>query len=152
MDHTKIDNGEITPEFFGEPVQYLLTIPKEKPSGVRNKIPITLFLSKNGASSNLDVYVYSINDVSMVEETIACFYTNQYKSSTKAVYTSTLQACPDERLLDFARRVSQVISRKFQCPSFVGVSGPVGTEESVEYIKGVLEKLDNAYKSENNSD
>lgn len=64
MSFTKTFSTELHPG-FGDPFQVLITIPSEKPSLTeKNKIPITVFLSKTGPNTNFGCYIYSVIHVS----------------------------------------------------------------------------------------
>lgn len=64
MSKTQTVNQEITPSFIGDPIKISLTIPTAKPVlDGRNKVPITVHLSKTGGNARFGAYVYSIYDV-----------------------------------------------------------------------------------------
>lgn len=64
MSKTQTINQEITPSFIGDPIKISLTIPTAKPVlDGRNKVPITVHLSKTGGNARFGAYVYSIYDV-----------------------------------------------------------------------------------------
>ncbi len=60
MSFTRTFSTELDPN-FGEPFQILVTIPSQKPSQTeRNKVPITIFISKEGPNTQFGCYIYSI--------------------------------------------------------------------------------------------
>lgn len=101
-------NTELSPR-MGEPFQISATIPLEKPEpGKRNRVPITLHLSKRGVDVPLGCYVYTIPS---------------NKLDTVAPFHQTLLNNSREGLLDITKRLGGLITKKYQVPSYVSVSG-----------------------------
>ncbi|GMM36772.1 hypothetical protein DASC09_040970 [Saccharomycopsis crataegensis] len=120
---------EISPQFFGDPIKVSITYPSTPPSpSARNKVPITVFLSKTGGNTPLGAYVYSVYD---------------FKKNHQ-VYTTTLNSS-NEDTLDFTIRLSKLLSTRFQCPSYVSASGLISLEESTAYIKQVMDLIKEKY-------
>lgn len=60
MSITRTFTTELNPG-FGDPFQALITIPTTKPSSTgKNRVPITLFISKTGPNTQFGCYIYSI--------------------------------------------------------------------------------------------
>ncbi|ODV95918.1 hypothetical protein PACTADRAFT_33117 [Pachysolen tannophilus NRRL Y-2460] len=120
-----IVNKRVTPA-FGEPFQLNLGVPKffNSNQGGKNKIAITCFISRKGSNDELGAYIYSIID-----------------SRTLKVYQTILNNSSED-LLDLTKRLSLLITKKYKVPSYVSISGDIGVEESMIYIKEVLKNID----------
>ncbi|ODV61406.1 proteasome assembly chaperone 4 family protein ASCRUDRAFT_7641 [Ascoidea rubescens DSM 1968] len=120
---------------FSDPIHICLTIPSKRPTlSEKNKIPIIVFLSKTGGNSDFGCYIYSIPN----------FLLNRSNDKQNEI-VSTILNDSEENLLDITKRLSQLISKKFNCPSYVNVSGNIDIMESLGYIKTTIDFIDKKF-------
>lgn len=116
---------------FGDQFQGAITIPIEKPSNsTRNKIPITIHLSKVGPQTSLGCYVYTIPAPS--------------QNRTTPFYQTLLNNA-EETLVDMTKRVGGLITKKYNVPSYVSLSGPWELEDLIPVVKELVSTLESKW-------
>lgn len=111
---------------YGDEFQILISVPKQRPNDeTRNKIPITVHLSKTGADTELGCYVYSIYGRGEVYQ--------------------TLLNNSEETLVDLTKKVGGLISKKYNSPSYVSMSGYWSLEDLIPTIKEVFRFIEGSW-------
>ncbi|CDK25763.1 unnamed protein product [Kuraishia capsulata CBS 1993] len=125
---TKTVVDTVTPAFT-DPFQVILTTPtpehidRSSPEA-RNRVPITCHISQHGAEDSLGCLIYSIPD-----------------ARRKQIYQTILNNS-EEELLDATKRLSRLITSKYNVSSYVSISGNVAIDDSIVYIKRVIELIE----------
>lgn len=122
---TKTLADKIQP-IYGDEFQILISVPKQRPNNdTRNKIPITVHLSKTGAGTELGCYVYSIYGRGEVYQ--------------------TLLNNSEETLVDLTKKVGGLISKKYNSPSYVSMSGYWSLEDLIPTIKETFSFIEGSW-------
>lgn len=124
---TQTLTAKISP-VFGDEFEVAATLPHKRPSlRERNRIPISLHLSKVGNNAPLGCYVYTIVD-----------------SRTGKVY-QTLLNNSEEQLVDLTRKIGGLVSKKFSVPTYISMSGDWSLEDMVTTVKEVVKFVDESF-------
>ncbi|CCH46640.1 hypothetical protein BN7_6235 [Wickerhamomyces ciferrii] len=127
MSSTTTVSTELSPS-FGDPFQASITIPTKRPSTTeKNKIPITVFISKTGPDTPFGCYIYSI-----------------IHPKTSEVFQTILNNS-NEGLLDITKKLSNVLCKKFQSPTYVNVNGYFDLYDYLGVIKAITEFIEEKY-------
>lgn len=112
----------------GDKFQLAAILPLVKPTRESiNDIPITLHLSKVGADTPLGCYVYSI-----------------YDNKKKEVY-QTLLNNSEETLVDLTKKIGLLVSKKYEVPTYVSLSGSWSLEDLISTVKLIVDFIDESY-------
>ncbi|KAG7883314.1 hypothetical protein KL905_004680 [Ogataea polymorpha] len=123
----------LTPS-FGPSFEVVLTLPSSRPlTNVRNTLPITIHLSTEGSNTNLGCYVYSIVDT-------------RKQSSTPQVYQTLLNNA-SETLVELGKRIGQLVSKKYNVPSYVSLSGQFSHTEFIVVIQETLALMEEYWQN-----
>lgn len=112
---------------FGEEFQIAATLPLERPvKDGTNKIPISIFLSKVGTETALGCYVYTIAD-------------------KKGNSFQTLLNNSEETLVDITKKIGTLITKKFNVPSYVCVSGNWTLEDLIVTVQNTVKFIEDSF-------
>lgn len=104
------------------PIYIVATVPLlEKKT---RKSPISLHISKSGTNTPLGCYIYSI--------------TNPRTNQTHQSVLNNAQ----ETLVDMAKKIGLLVSKKYQVPTYVSVSGEWSFDELLPAVKSTVAFLD----------
>ncbi|ODV75036.1 uncharacterized protein CYBJADRAFT_172042 [Cyberlindnera jadinii NRRL Y-1542] len=120
---------------FAEDVQLLLNVPKHKPIlGHRNKVAISVFIAPPGtANVPIGCYIYGLYDIRRSQ-----------------VYQTTLNNS-QEPLFDMTKRISHVITKKYQCPTYVCCTGGIDPLAVLGIIKELITIINEQWTDEDNA-
>lgn len=128
MPETLSLNRTIEP-LIGSDFQLSVTMPCEKPQQEgRNTVPITLHLSRNGIDSDLGCYMYTIPS-----------------KRTESPFHQTLLNNAEEKLFDITKRMGGLISKKYNVPSYVSLSGAWELDDLIPAIREVTELIESQW-------
>lgn len=113
---------------FGSEFQLAATLPIERPDlNGKNRIPISIHLSKVGTNTELGCYVYTIID-----------------KRTEKVY-QTLLNNSEETLVDMTKKIGNLITKKFSVPSYVSLSGDWSLQDLMITVKETVKFIDESF-------
>lgn len=113
---------------FGEEFQIAAILPLERPNiNERNRIPITIHLSKLGINAILGCYVYTI-----------------IYSKTNKIY-QTLLNNSEETLVDMAKKIGNLLSKKFSVPTYVSLSGDWSLDDLIVTVKETIKFIEDSF-------
>lgn len=113
---------------IGDEFQLAAILPLEKPKPEQqNLIPITIHLSKAGTDTQLGCYVYSI-----------------YDKKNCNVY-QTLLNNSEEILVDLTKKIGILLSKKYEVPTYVSMSGSWKLDDLLATVKSLVEFIEQSY-------
>lgn len=124
---TQTLTAKISPP-FGDEFEVAAILPLERSSiKERNRIPISMHLSKVGNNTLLGCFVYTIID-----------------RRTGKVH-QTLLNNSEEQLVDMSRKISGLVSKKFLVPTYISMSGDWSLEDMVTTVREVVKFVDESF-------
>lgn len=124
---TQTITSKITPP-FGCEFQIAATLPTTKPDSSKiQRVPISVHLSKVGTNTTLGCYVYSI--------------VNQ----KNGMIHQTLLNNSEEVLVDMCKKIGRLISKKFNVPSYVSLSGFWSLEDLLTTVQSTVKFIEETY-------
>lgn len=113
---------------FGDEFQIAAILPLKRPNiNERNKIPISIYLSKVGNNTILGCYVYTII---------------HYKSNK--IY-QTLLNNSEETLVDMTKKIGNLLSKKFSVPTYVNLSGDWSLDDLIVTVRETVKFIDESF-------
>ncbi|OWB68235.1 hypothetical protein B5S33_g204 [[Candida] boidinii] len=123
---TKSVTATLTP-MFGEPFQVAVTLPTQRPAlDKRNSIPITCHISSNGCATEFGCCIYSISRHSKSGD------------EDKVEILQSVVNNSEDSLFDSTKRLSYLICKKFNCPTYLSVSGQLQIDDQMMVTKEVM--------------
>lgn len=124
---TQTLTAQINP-VFGEGFEVAAILPLERPkSKERNRIPISLHISKVGNKTVLGCYVYTIID-----------------AKTGKIY-QTLLNNSEEHLVDMSKKIGGLVAKKFSVPTYISMSGDWSLEDLISTAKEIIKFIDESF-------
>ncbi|GME69808.1 hypothetical protein B5S28_g4551 [[Candida] boidinii] len=123
---TKSVTATLTP-MFGEPFQVAVTLPSQKPAlDKRNSVPINCHISSNGCATEFGCCIYSIPRGSRSGD------------GDKIEILQSVVNNSEDSLFDSTKRLSYLICKKFNCPTYLSVSGQLQIDDQMMITKEVM--------------
>lgn len=123
---TKSVTATLTP-MFGEPFQVAVTLPAQKPAlDKRNSVPINCHISSNGGATEFGCCIYSIPRGSKLGD------------GDKIEILQSVVNNSEDSLFDSTKRLSYLICKKFNCPTYLSVSGQLQIDDQMMITKEVM--------------